>query len=67
MEGGGQYYVLLSVVSSLPERVYVRISTHYALCINLSSVVHQGPPVVRLSNQFITGLPGLYTRIEVLT
>ena len=30
-------------------------------------MVHQGPIVVRLSNQVLTGLPGLYTIMEVLT
>ena len=66
MEGCGQYYIILDVVSSLPERVYVYSSAQYALDLNLSTVVHQGPPVMRLSEQVLTGLPGLCTSIEVL-
>ena len=30
-------------------------------------MVRQGPPVVRLSNQVLTDLPGLYIRMEILT
>ena len=67
MEGGGQYYVLMLVVLSLPERVYVCSSMYSALGLNLSSVVHQGSFMVFLSNQVLTGLPGVYTRMEVLT
>ena len=67
MECGGQYYVLLSVVLSLPERVYFRIRTYSALGLNLSEVVHQGSPILCLSNQVLTGLPGIYTSMEVLT
>ena len=67
VEGGGYYYVLLSVVSSLPEMVYVCSSKQSALGLNLSEVVHQGPPVMRLSEQVLTGLPGIYTRMKVLT
>ena len=55
------------VVSSLPERVYDCTSTQSALGRNLYSVVHQGPPVVRLSNQVLTGLPGIYTIMRLLT
>ena len=66
MEGCSQYYVLMLVVLSLPERVYVLIRTHSALGLNLSSVVIQGLHVVHLSNQVLTVLPGLYTRTEVL-
>ena len=29
-------------------------------------MVHQGPPMVRLSDQVFTYLPGIHTRMEVL-
>ena len=55
------------VVSSLTERVYVCSSKYSDLVLNLSSVVHQGIPVVQLVTQFSKGLPGIYNRMEVLT
>ena len=67
VDGGGQYYVLLLVVLSLPERVYVSRSTQSDLCLNLYSVVHQVINVAHLINQFLTGLPGIYTIMEVST
>ena len=67
MEVGNQYYVLLSIELSLPERVYFCSSTQSALGLNLSSVVHQGSTMVRLINKVIIVLPGLYTIIYLLT
>ena len=67
MEGSGKYYVLLSIVFSLTEMVYVHSSTWYTLGLNLSAVVvHQVPPIVGLSNQVLTVSPGLPTILEVL-
>ena len=39
-----------SIISSPPERLYVRSSMQYDLCLNLSSVSQWVPHVVRLSN-----------------
>ena len=36
------------------------------LGLNLSTVIHKGPPVLRLGNQVIKGLPDLYNIMEVL-
>ena len=38
--------------------VCVRSSMQSTLALNLSSVAQRGPPVVRLSNQVLTGSPG---------
>ena len=66
MEGGGRYYVILLVVSSLPDRVYVCSINYYALGLKVHSVVQQVIPVTHLM-QVPKGLPGIYNRSKVLT